>query len=109
MDFNQLQTNTTNQSSDNLDKLDCNIDIFVKQRNGRKCITTIHGLNCDKNTLKIYAKDLRKLLGCSCSLDKDDETEQSILKLSGKDTPKICTYLIEKLDIKKENIVVHGN
>ena len=109
MDFSELQNNTSNQVVDNLDAIDRNIDIYLKQRNGRKFITTIHGLNCEKSSLKMYAKDLRKLLGCSCSIDTDDETQETILKLSGKDTNKICTYLVEKLDIKKENIIVHGN
>jgi len=109
MDFSELQNNTTNQVADNLDTIDKNIDIYLKQRNGRKFTTTIHGLNYDKKNLKVYAKDLRKLLGCSCSLDTDDETNELILKLSGKDTAKICTYLVENLNIKKENIIIHGN
>lgn len=108
MDFNQFQNNdSNNDNKDTLNQLDNNIDIKVSQRNGRKCITTIHGLHFDKVILKNYAKDLRKLLGCSCSIDKDEQDEV-YLKLSGKDTTKICQYLIEKLDIKKENIIVHG-
>lgn len=109
MDFSELQNNTSNQVADNLDDIDKNIDIYLKQRNGRKYITTIHGLTDDKSKLKVYAKDLRKLLSCSCSLDKHDETNETILKLSGKNTPKICSYLIEKLDVKKENIIIHGD
>ena len=109
MDFSDLQNNSSNQVADNLDDIDKNIDIYLKQRNGRKYTTTIHGLNCDKDTLKMYAKDLRKLLGCSCSLDKHEETDETILKLSGKDTVTICNYLVENLNIKKENIVIHGN
>ena len=109
MDFSDLQSNTSNQVADNLDDFDKNVDIYLKQRNGRKYITTIHGLTDDKNKLKVYAKDLRKLLSCSCSLDKHDETDETILKLSGKNTEKICSYLIENLEVKKENIVIHGD
>jgi translation initiation factor SUI1 len=108
MDFNELQNNSSNQVSDKLDHLDKNIDIFVKQRRGRKCTTTIHGLNFTKEELKKYAKDLRKLLGCACSLDTEDENDDIFLKLSGKDTSKICEYLIKNLEIKKENIIIHG-
>ena len=74
------------------------------QRNARKYTTIICGLNNDEEILKSYAKDLRKLLGCSCSLDKNHETQETNLKLSGKDTQKICSYLIENLNIRKENI-----
>ena len=45
MDFSELQNNTSNQVVDNLDAIDKNIDIYLKQRNGRKFTTTIHGLN----------------------------------------------------------------
>ena len=107
MDFNQLSVPGDTKQVDKLDKFNDNIDIYVKQRNGRKCITTIHGLGDDKDKFKIYSKDLRKLLGCSCSISEDQD--ELILKLSGKDTIKITEYLVNNLDIKKENIVVHGD
>ncbi len=108
MDFNDLQNNSSIQALNTLDQIDKNVDIYLIQRNARKYTTIICGLNNDEEILKSYAKDLRKLLGCSCSLDKNHETQVTNLKLSGKDTQKICSYLIENLNIRKENIIIHG-
>jgi len=83
------------------------IDIYVKQRNGKKCITMIEGLPEDKDKLKVYSKDLRKMLGCSCSVI--GEKDVYILKLSGKDTVNIINYLTNNLDIKREDITIHGD
>ena len=107
MDFDNLKNNSSIQIL-NLDEIDKNIDIYLIQRNARKYTTIICGLSNDESILKNYAKDLRKILGCSCSVDKNDETQKINLKLSGKDTQKICSYLIENLNIKKENIIIHG-
>jgi len=74
------------------------IDIYVKQRNGKKCITMIEGLPEDKE---------RKMLGCSCSVI--GEKDVYILKLSGKDTVNIINYLTNNLDIKREDITIHGD
>tara|TARA_B110000971_G_C19599662_1_gene315559 strand:- start:36 stop:311 length:276 start_codon:yes stop_codon:yes gene_type:complete len=82
------------------------VDIYVKQRNGRKCITTVQGLGNDKDELKSIAKDLRKKMSCSGSIGNDDG--QLFLKFSGKDTDTIVDYLIKKLDYSKDNIVIHG-
>ena len=107
MDFDNLKNNSSIQIL-NLEEIDKNIDIYLIQRNARKYTTIICGLSNDESILKNYAKDLRKILGCSCSLDKNDETQKINLKLSGKDTQKICSYLIENLNIRKENIIIHG-
>lgn len=84
------------------------VDIYIKQRNGKKCITTIQGLGNEINLLKSYSKDLRKTIACSCSIDSDETSGNYFLKMSGKDTEKICKYLIDNLKIKKENIKIHG-
>ena len=105
MDFNKLNISTNVQNVEKTSSFD-NIDIYLKQRNGKKYITTIHGLDTDKENLKVYSKDLRKLLGCSCSISNEDD--DIFLKLSTKDTNQIINYLIEKLNLKLENITIHG-
>ena len=105
MDFNKLNISTNVQNVEKISSFD-NIDIYLKQRNGKKYITTIHGLDTDKENLKVYSKDLRKLLGCSCSISNEDD--DIFLKLSTKDTNQIINYLIEKLNLKLENITIHG-
>lgn len=108
MDFNKLSSNNEKSNLSNVEKL-TDIDIYVKQRNGKKSITTIYGLGQDLESLKLYSKDLRKTIGCSCSVSTDDETDDQILKLSGKDTINVIKYLTTKLNIKKENITIHGD
>lgn len=105
MNLDDLKTNTVSKITEDFEKI---VDIYVKQRNGKKCITSIYGLGEDNELLKSYSKDLRKLINCSCSIDNDEEANKCFLKLSGKDTEKICRYLLDNLKIKKENIKVHG-
>tara|TARA_B100000902_G_C27318915_1_gene923049 strand:+ start:3702 stop:4022 length:321 start_codon:yes stop_codon:yes gene_type:complete len=106
MDFNKLKLSTNQQNVEKISTFS-NIDIYVKQRNGRKYITTIHGLGTDKENLKVYSKDLRKLLGCSCSISNEDD--EIFLKLSTKDTTQIINYLREKIQLKLEDITIHGD
>ena len=47
------------------------------------------------------------MLNCSCSVDKTDNGDL-FLKLSSKDIDLIKKYLIEKLNIDKDLIRVHG-
>lgn len=100
-DSDSESTNATN----NLEK--SYIDIYIQQRNARKRIITIQGLENDKDLLKKYSKDLRKILNCSCSVDKTDDGDY-FLKLSSKDITLIQKYLIESLNIDKELIRIHG-
>ena len=67
MDFNKIFLQNDISQFDT-PQFNNKIDIYVKQRNGKKCITMIEGLPEDKDKLKAYAKDLRKKLGCSCSV-----------------------------------------
>jgi translation initiation factor 1 (eIF-1/SUI1) len=71
------------------------VDIRSVQRNGRKYITTIEGLSTDQEVLKNSAKELRKLLNVSCSVDN------TILKLSGQDHQTIIRYLKDKHSITR--------
>lgn len=96
-----------NQYDDIEENNEYNINIYVKQRNARKCITTIQGLSSNKIILKNYSKKLRKILNCSCSIAKDDDNY--FLKLSSKDVDKIISYLVNILEISKDNIKVHGS
>lgn len=74
------------------------IDIRTMQRNGRKYITIIEGLSTDIELLKQYAKELRKLLNSSCSVDG------IMLKLSGSDCITITNYIKKKLPFVKIRI-----
>lgn len=68
----------------------------------------IEGLKFDDSNLKNYSKELRKKLNCSCSIVSNKDGKNA-LKLSSQNIDEIKKYLIEKLQIKKENIRIHGN
>ena len=82
------------------------IEIHVKQRNGRKCITTVEGLGNDKDKLKSISKTLGKKLCCSASVKKDDDGNLFI-KFQGKDIKTIRDHLISE-GYEEKDIRVHG-
>ena len=99
---------TKNTDTVVLDELNNNfIDIYIRQRNARKRIITVEGLNFDEETLKTYAKSLRKTLNCSCSVDTKDE--MNILKLSSQNIDEVKKFLIDKIKIDESLIRTHGN
>jgi translation initiation factor SUI1 len=112
LDFNSFNFTKEKEDKSNSDKKNIDpsyVDIYIQQRNARKRIITIEGLVNDKNILKKYAKDLRKILNCSCSVDKKKEEDIYFLKMSSKDLSVIKQYLIDKINIDKDLIRVHGN
>lgn len=107
MDFNQLTGNNNSKNNESeIKTVEENINIYVKQRNRKKCITIIHGLSDDKKLLKSYSKILSKKLNCSCSVSKDDDDEL-VLKLSINDTKSICDFITNILK-RNNKIIIHG-
>ena len=83
------------------------IHIRVKKRNGRKCITTLEGLNVISDDPILWKKLFRyfkKTLCCNGSLD---EVEKTFL-LSGDQREKIKKYLLEKKLCQENEIKIHG-
>ena len=108
LDFDSLDLKTKNTDEPVLDEIKSNfIDIYIQQRNARKRIITIEGLKFDEETLKTYAKNFRKSLNCSCSVDKKDGL--NILKLSSQNIDDVKKFLIEKIKIEESSIRTHGN
>ena len=106
MDLNELLTNNISQSTNNIEIN--KIDIYLKQRTGRKYITEIFGLNFnDEERLKDLAKNFRKKFSCCCSIEKNDSS--TYLKLSSKDINSITNFLITTFNINKNNIIIHGD
>ena len=83
------------------------IHIRVKKRNGRKCITTMEGLNVLDQDPKLWEKLFRhfkKTLCCNGSVDKNDKS----MLLSGDQREKIKKYLLEMNFCKETDIKIHG-
>ena len=82
------------------------IHIRVQQRNGRKCITTVQGLNQDLDMKKIV-KAIKKMHSCNGSI-VDDEDMGSVLQFQGDQRDAIATFLIDNELSPKELIKKHG-
>lgn len=107
MDFNNLlNKNFINRP---INDIEINkIDIYLKQRTGRKYITEIFGINFNnEERLKTFAKDLRKKFSCCCSIEQNDN--KTYLKLSSKDINSITNFLISTFNISKDKITIHGD
>lgn len=85
------------------------VHIRVFKRTGRKYTTIVDGLDQSldfKKILKILRKDI---LFCNGKVEKDKETEIKSLKLQGDHQEKLIDFFTSELNIKKDDIVVHGS
>lgn len=83
--------------------------IRVQQRNGRKCITTLDGLEEDLD-LKRICKAMREAFSCNGNIKmKDDDT--GVIQLQGDQRENIKQWLLDMEIILKnevDRIVIHG-
>lgn len=87
--------------------------IRVQQRNGKKCITSLDGLEEDLD-IKRICKAMRTAFSCNGNvvLKGDDEsTSTGVIQLQGDQRENIKQWLLEQQIILKnevDRIVVHG-
>jgi len=91
-----------------------NFDITLKQK-GRKKETAISGWDRDIKELKGITKQLKKTLCCSGNVvklekddDKKDQEPELVIVLFGDHRDEVTKFMVEKLDIKEDNIIIHG-
>lgn len=85
------------------------IHIRVQQRNGRKCITTIQGLEDDLDTKRI-CKAMKGAFNCNGNVIADEENGD-VIQLQGDQRENSRQWLIEQEIIgqnEKDCIVIHG-
>jgi translation initiation factor 1 len=83
------------------------VHLRIKQRNGKKCITIIEGLNKalpDKTDLEKLAKKFRKQFSCSVTIKEEGST----IELQGDHRAGIQDDLVKQAICKLEDIKVHG-
>ena len=105
MDINNL--NKDPFGSDNFeDDIFTKVHIRSQQRNGKKSITIIQGLDEELDEKKIlkYFKKTFKCNGCI----SDDNEYGKIIQLSGDQKENIKQFFIEQNIYTEDNIVVHG-
>jgi len=67
------------------------VNIQMTQRNGRKCITTISGLQAKNEELKSLVSVWKKSFSCNGSINKEDNS----IMLSGNQVENVANYLIK--------------
>eukprot|EP01066_Platyproteum_vivax_P007874 Platyproteum_vivax@DN318_c0_g1_i1.p1 len=83
------------------------IHIRNQQRNGKKSLTTIQGID-DKYDLKRMLKQWKKEFSCNGTLLEDDEGNMTVVQVSGDQRESIRTWLIREGISEKEHVKVHG-
>jgi len=81
------------------------IHIRKTQRNGKKCITTVEGLEKDLDIKKI-TKALKNLFKCNGAIMKDDN-EEDVIQLSGDQRDNVKEFLVSQEINYDEDIVLH--
>jgi translation initiation factor 1 len=85
------------------------IHLRVQQRNGRKCITTIQGL--DDLDLKSICKAMKRTFSCNGSIQTDPEHGE-IIQLQGDQRKNSREWIIEQKIVAraeaKDRLVLHG-
>lgn len=85
------------------------IHIRIQQRNGKKCITTIAGLEDDLDTKRI-CKAMKASFNCNGNVVESEE-EGDVIQLQGDQRENSRDWLLAQEIIGKEErdrIVVHG-
>ena len=85
------------------------IHVRIQQRNGRKCITTIQGLEDDLD-LKRICKAMKRSFNCNGNIADDDEMGE-VIQLQGDQRDNSKEWLLAQeiiLPAEQDRIVIHG-
>lgn len=86
------------------------IHIRVQMRNGRKCITSIQGLDDDLD-VKRMCKAMRKVFNCNGNITEDPEYGD-VIQLQGDQRTNVKEWLVAQQIVSRESaedrLVIHG-
>ncbi|CAH9107919.1 unnamed protein product [Cuscuta epithymum] len=82
------------------------VHVRIQQRNGRKSLTTVQGVNKQYSYDKIL-KDLKKEFCCNGTVVDDNELGK-VIQLQGDQRKNVSAFLINAKIAKKDNIKIHG-
>ena len=98
------------ESDSEIDNYNHIVHIRLQQRNGRKTITIVHGID-DKYDLNKLTQVFKKEFACNGCVD-DDKIYGKCIKLQGNHTKDIYDFLLEVFVydkvLDKSNIKIHG-
>lgn len=83
------------------------VHIRVQQRNGKKCVTSIHGIADDLDLKKIL-KYLKKVYSTNGNVVNDPQ-HGDVIQLQGDQRKNVYDSLIDWKIANKEDIRVHGS
>ena len=93
-------------SDEDTDSKEDFVHIRLQQRNGKKSITTVQGIN-NKYDVKKIMNVLKKELACNgCIIN--DETLGEIIQLQGDQRANVADFLTEVKICKGDSIKIHG-
>mmetsp|Transcript_1857 Transcript_1857/g.6654 ORF Transcript_1857/g.6654 Transcript_1857/m.6654 type:complete len:112 (-) Transcript_1857:348-683(-) len=82
------------------------VHVRVQQRNGRKSLTTVQGLQEGFDYKKVL-KAFKKEFCCNGTVVEDPELGQ-VIQLQGDQRKNVSQFLIQEKIVKKELIKIHG-
>ena len=106
---NNFTNNFDNNFNNDLAELNIIINIRVMQRNARKTVTLVEGLEqIEEFDFKKVNKYLKKKLCCNSTIKTDKKSKEKYLQLQGNHSVNIRDYLINIHNLKKDYIILHG-
>ncbi|KAG9391695.1 protein translation factor SUI1 [Carpediemonas membranifera] len=82
------------------------VHVRITQRNARKSVTTIEGLNPKISANKVL-RHFKKTFSCNGTIITHDELGE-IIQLQGDQRENVSKFLLEEKLVKKTNLKVHG-
>jgi len=86
---------------------DSYIHIRIQQRNGRKTLTTVQGINSEKYDLKKIVKFCKKDFACNGTVVEHGEYGE-VIQLQGDQRVKVAEMLSKSGMAREDQVKVHG-
>jgi len=83
------------------------VHIRLQQRNGKKCITIVTGIDKEIDIKRIASK-LAPQLQTRCTVKTDETTGDKVLQLSGDQRTNVQDFFVSQEICILEQIVMHG-
>ena len=104
-DINNIDFEDGVENADNMQLLDT-VHIRIQQRNGKKVITIIQGLDA-KIPRKDLIKKFKTMYACGGHIAQDEEFGE-VIQLTGDQRLKVRDYLVANGMVEAQNIEIHG-
>lgn len=104
-DINNIDFEYGVETADNMRLLDT-VHIRIQQRNGKKVITIIQGLDAEIPR-KDLIKKFKTMYACGGHIAQDEEFGE-VIQLTGDQRLKVRDYLVANGMVEEHNIEIHG-